>query len=523
MSPLPVRKPRVEPCVIATGFTPAFLGDERLIREFIVGDYVSTEIVNGGGHAILYLVTDSYDALTYRQLRIGVQKDEHLLRKFEPFCGRPIAEIPDPFGCHASYAQHFTQALVCRLRALEIYPIVLDAYHAYQRGDYADFVAVTLERYHEILRRLAENHDGFSMKNLFHVQCPRCKRVNSTYIRRSRDGVLSVDCEQCESAFDVPWTDVKGKLSWKLDCAVRWNLYGIDIEPFSKSHLSDLSTYEISRFMSEEYYGGRIPKIARYGNVRLNRALSNRLLDILPPAVFKALFTDQITRDIDVSREVVTNFCHKFEVRAGVSYLDYVRKELPRTALEATSRPAPSEQAVLPDGMISETSLIEFGNRFSALFFGREHRTRLPTPATFESVEQAVVDGAAHVLNCALAAREAAAEDHEQARSAIRSYLRDRTAQPAVYRFIRKVFGQSKGPSLATLLVALPLEYLVAVHLLLDGFVVKPRTSETSNWDLEHSAANPRDLDITDEPVGTSEDPSLYAPDPQRLRIGGDR
>jgi lysyl-tRNA synthetase class I len=80
------------------------LGDERLLREFFVGDMKAKELSDSGSNAILYLINDSYDALNERQLRIALNKDERLIEKFKPYCGRPIAEIPDPYGCCASYA-----------------------------------------------------------------------------------------------------------------------------------------------------------------------------------------------------------------------------------------------------------------------------------------------------------------------------------------------------------------------------------------------------------------------------------
>src|SRR3990172_2249604 len=113
---------------VATGVTTAFLGDERTLREFVVGDLVKTTIDAKGGQAILYLFNDSYDPLNYRQLRVAVNKDETLLKRFEGYCGRPISEIPDPFECHPNYSQHFENALLDRLGSLDIRPTVVDSY-----------------------------------------------------------------------------------------------------------------------------------------------------------------------------------------------------------------------------------------------------------------------------------------------------------------------------------------------------------------------------------------------------------
>ena len=88
---------RKTPYIIATGFTTAFLGDERVLREFIIGDMIKRALDRKGRNTVLYLINDSYDPLNYRQLRIGVNKDEKLLRCFEPYCGRPNFGGPRPF------------------------------------------------------------------------------------------------------------------------------------------------------------------------------------------------------------------------------------------------------------------------------------------------------------------------------------------------------------------------------------------------------------------------------------------
>src|SRR5213594_2762111 len=100
---------RLPPHVVATGFTSALLGDERTLREFVIGDHVARTLRERGVNAVLYLVNDSYDPLNERQLRVGVEKDERRMAQFAGYCGRPIAEIPDPYDCHASYSDHFLE------------------------------------------------------------------------------------------------------------------------------------------------------------------------------------------------------------------------------------------------------------------------------------------------------------------------------------------------------------------------------------------------------------------------------
>ncbi|HZI89529.1 MAG TPA: hypothetical protein VFD83_03655, partial [Candidatus Polarisedimenticolia bacterium] len=306
----PILEP-LAPYVVATGFTTALLGDERTLREFVVGDHMRERVSGRGRTAVLILINDTYDALSEAQLRIGVNKDPALIERFRPMCGRPIAEVPDPFECHESYAAHFEAAWRTRLHALGIHPIVIDTYQAYRRGHYDPFLRVLFENHREIQNALATRFQDFTLRSVYRPQCPRCRCVDATRVQQIEGGILRFDCERCSHEGSYELSEVKGKLAWKLDCAARWNLYGVDLEVFSKVHVAERGTLGVSRFVSREFFGGRIPVSVTYGQVLLDRDLSHRLLEILPPALLKKLFLTQIRRDLRLTRDYVENFCQK--------------------------------------------------------------------------------------------------------------------------------------------------------------------------------------------------------------------
>ena len=290
------------PSIVATGFTTAFLGDERLLREFVVGDDVMRTVMATGRHSLLYLFNDSYDPLRIRQLRIGVGKNDALLATFEKYCGRPIAEIPDPFDCHASYAEHFAQALATRLHALDIHPMLVDAHQAYRTGFYNAVIATTFANYARIQTMLATNFTHYNNRDLFRARCRRCLCIDATTITDVRGRDIRVACARCGADTLEGIEDMQGKLSWKLNCAARWNLYRIDSEVFAKSHASVLGTIAIAQFMSRTFYGGRMPRVVPYGDVTISRELSNTLTAILPPTLLKRLFTAHVCRDVVLNR-----------------------------------------------------------------------------------------------------------------------------------------------------------------------------------------------------------------------------
>ncbi|TMQ68187.1 MAG: hypothetical protein E6K80_14470 [Candidatus Eisenbacteria bacterium] len=329
------------PHVVATGFTTAFLGDERTLREFVVGDHVVHALREQGTNAVLYLVNDTYDPLDERQLRVGMDKNPALIRKFRPFCGRPIAEIPDPFDCHASYAAHFTARLTERLRRLDIHPLIIDTHRAYRAGHYAPYIVRTFERYREIQDAIWARF-GQLVQNLFRMQCPQCGCVDGTSIVSVAEQVR-YRCERCGTEGSELPSALQGKLNWKLDCAARWNLYRIDTEVFGKAHLAREGTNNVSCLVSREFFGGQVPEVVKYGELKIQRELSGRLLQILPPEALKRMLTEHLSRDLEVTRDFVAQFAERFEVRPGASYASFVRQELPRVALEVAAARVPPE------------------------------------------------------------------------------------------------------------------------------------------------------------------------------------
>jgi len=472
------------PYIVATGFTTALLGDERSLREFIIGDATRSDLERKGENVVLYLINDSYDPVNYRQLRVGVNKDEKLLKLFEKYCGRPISEIPDPFDCHENYSQHFTQALLRRLHALDIYPVVLDSYKTYKSGHYSKYISITFHNYDKMIELLSQRFKNFTMKNLFRVQCPKCSCIDSTHIMKVDSRNVKFMCERCQESNLVQSVDeIKGKLSWKLDCAARWNIYGIDLETFSKAHVAELGSFEISRFFSEQFYGGKVPDIIQYGDVKLSRDLSYKLLDILPPAILKNLFASHRTRDLILTKKYVEHFCSEYSVRPKVSYVDYVRGELPKQAIHEKNIEEKSLHQYIstnniPQGFIDEKSLITYGNCFSRFYYGKEYKVCWPKTHVITSADRTTAKTAQKIIQYALTIRQNHQNGDYEIKDGIRKYLKTENISSKVYHYLRKIFVQPNGPNITTLLAIMPKSYLQVIQMLLDYYTTYDTTAE---------------------------------------------
>jgi lysyl-tRNA synthetase class I len=258
------------------------------------------------------------------------------------------------------------------------------------------------------------------------------------------------------------FVELRGKLSWKMDCAARWNLYRIHTEVFAKAHWAERGTLDVARAVSERFFGGHVPQIVRYGDVHLSRSLSGRLLGMIPPPMLRRMLTEHLTRDLDLTPEFVEHFAETFEVRPGLSYADYVRRELPSRALEVFSTAADGDRAKRPG--LSDADLVGYGNRFSEHFFGKRHELRLPDADTFPEAAPETIELARELIEHALSLRAEEGLDRSDIKQRLKGFLAARQSAPAVYPFLRRLFHQEHGPNLTTLLAIFPRDYLHAVH-----------------------------------------------------------
>src|SRR4028119_945294 len=215
---------------IATGATCAYLGDERNLREFLVADETARWLRRAGHAVVFFLIDDSMDPLKFNQLRVAVNKDEKLIEKYQHWCGKPISHLPDPWECHESYSDHFEEELLDRLHRLECHPTLIRTAKLYERGIYAPYVRLVLERHDEILGFLNTRFKGYQPEKLYWVLCPHCHYIHQTHIESIGKQDVKVHCAHCERNMEIPFDELQGKLNWKFDCAARWAMFNIDAE-----------------------------------------------------------------------------------------------------------------------------------------------------------------------------------------------------------------------------------------------------------------------------------------------------
>jgi len=202
------------------------------------------------------------------------------LRKVYPFLppdysrwvGCPLYRIPDPYGCHDSYAGHFLQELLDGFAALEIAPEVIRSSEMYNSGKFSDLVEKALvarEEVEGVLDEIAGGGRGAPRKVKkswpFQPECPRCFSLQQTYIIAMSGSTLSIHCDVCSERLEVNLQAGGGKLVWRCDWPMRWAHLGVTVEPFGHDHAAAGGSYESGQALAERIYGIKAPVPVPYG------------------------------------------------------------------------------------------------------------------------------------------------------------------------------------------------------------------------------------------------------------------
>ena len=235
----PDGKPGGEPVLFETGYGPSGTPHIGTFQEVFRTTLVQRayETLTGGGPTRLVTFSDDMDGL--RKVPDGVPDKARL----EEFLDHPLCEVPDPWGCHDSYAAHNNALLRDFLHRFGFTFEFLASSDRYRSGAFDD-----------ALRRVLKENDA-----ILAIMLPTLgEERRATYspvlpISPASGKVLQVavevlDAEAGTVAFEDEGTRIEhcvlsggAKLQWKVDWAMRWVALGVDYEMYGKD-LTDSGT-----------------------------------------------------------------------------------------------------------------------------------------------------------------------------------------------------------------------------------------------------------------------------------------
>lgn len=280
------------PHVVVTGISPS--GNIHNLREVLVAEAVADALRARGESVRFVFHADTIDPL--RKIAPGIPAE------YERYIGHSLSHIPDPEGCHASYAEHFLVPFEDALREMEMEVEVLRSHELYEGGVYAEVTREALERTDD-LRRILGEVSGRQMSPEWSPYQPRAASGSLTGNRvvehRPEAGeVVFVDADGERGVAD--YARGEGKLGWRTELAARWKALGVTFEPFGKDHTSRGGSTDTADAMVREVFGYPPPGRYEYEwiSIKGQGAMSSSkgivllpkdLLEIMPPDALRRM------------------------------------------------------------------------------------------------------------------------------------------------------------------------------------------------------------------------------------------
>ncbi|MBC7121062.1 MAG: lysine--tRNA ligase [Candidatus Methanosuratus sp.] len=257
-----------EKIVIHTGKTPSgpiHIGAER---EQFICSAIQRELKRRGFESTFNLIIDSYDPIKSIPAALTVPE------WFEEELGKPLSSVPDPFGCHGSYAHHFADEFIRCQPELGLSPNIIYTHELYTQPAMKDAIRTVLRRLDQLkaIRRkylhLQEEDGSTDDWNPVMVVCEKCGRIASMkkeVIPNRLDSwdlvkdELTYTCSACGHKGRGKIGDLPMKLSWRVDWSAKWAVFKVSCEPAGKDHCVKDGAYDMGLEVCKEIFGYRGP------------------------------------------------------------------------------------------------------------------------------------------------------------------------------------------------------------------------------------------------------------------------
>jgi lysyl-tRNA synthetase class 1 len=278
--------------------------------------------------------TDDRDPLKDVPMKLpdlkGKWHESRRLRNMRDYLGMPLFMIPDPFGCCASWSEHFTRVWMDGVNSLGMEPDLYSVDRLYREGRFKPFVRKVFERSGKVGEIVSKYQRTKSSDYIpFDAICPKCGRLanaSSFDLKREKVGfrcggkaIRKKRSEGCGFEGEVGWRE--GKLQWRFEWPALWGIFGTTYEPFGKDHAAGswISGQEIARkifdieppipFVYEFFLVNGEKMSASVGNVYIVQDM----LRIMEPEAFLYYYTKKPAKQRDLDLENIILLIDDFE------------------------------------------------------------------------------------------------------------------------------------------------------------------------------------------------------------------
>ncbi|MHA1741989.1 MAG: lysine--tRNA ligase, partial [Candidatus Thorarchaeota archaeon] len=274
----------VDEYLLSAGKSPSGSIHVGILRELIISDVIKRRLLDLGKKARTMFVIDDYDPVRSFPPGTSLSLDE--------WVGIPYSDVPDEFGCCESYGAHYANELIETFPKFGIDPEIVWTSKLYRTDAMIEEVRTCLretETIREIMieyvardfspEQRAQYVD--SMKNWYpaSVVCPECGRLqagakgsimpNRITAYDPDTDAASFKCHYCGLEDTRPLSQLRVKLTWRIDWPAKWHLFRVTCEPAGKDHSVKGGSYDTGLEVSRRVFGWEGPVKVPYEWVQI--------------------------------------------------------------------------------------------------------------------------------------------------------------------------------------------------------------------------------------------------------------
>ncbi|MBU0459374.1 MAG: lysine--tRNA ligase [Nanoarchaeota archaeon] len=300
--------------IIESGITPSGMIHAGNFREVITADLIKKALLNRNKKVEFLYVWDDYDVL--RKVPVNLPKQEMIKDNLR----KPVFQVPDPFGCHKTYAEHFEKVFEKESTNVGIEATFVYNHKNYLKCLFAKEIKTALEKKEQIKEILNQYRKEPLAKDWLpiFVFCEKCHRDTTKKLKWNGDYTITYECEcSHQDTFDFRKKGIV-TLRWRVDWPMRWYFNKVDFESAGKDHFAAGGSVDTGRKIQKAVYDTDYPFGFAYEWIGIkgrgqfasssgNVVTVTELLEIYEPEIVRYLFAGtrpnkefSISFDVDV-------------------------------------------------------------------------------------------------------------------------------------------------------------------------------------------------------------------------------
>jgi lysyl-tRNA synthetase class 1 len=327
------RRPE-SPLVLSTGKTPSGPIHIGICRELLYCSAFKELLEQDGFETRFLFFVDDFDPI--KSFPPNLPKE---FIKHKEYLGRPMSDVPCPYGDCGSWAEHFSRELLDSLGEFGIYPEAIKTHEFYETKNAKDAIRTAfkeVDTLRDIQGRIVGPTLSKDKRSKFEKQletwtpctvvCESCGTLKTVDVKSfdlGRD-VVGYSCGICGDNREVSIVEGRIKLKWRIDWPTKWAYFKVSCEPAGKDHCVKGGAYDTGEAICSEIYGWNPPYRVAFEWLTLGkRAMKthkgisftpSEWLKVSPPDVLRYLiFREEPARHISFYPERIPFLVDDFE------------------------------------------------------------------------------------------------------------------------------------------------------------------------------------------------------------------